>query len=542
MKNRNLVSASALATTCLFLGGAVQASPWFGQRLPPPVNDPTKPILVAVDDLPPQPATFGPGPTSPLLSGDRIKADVATIIGFSLESRAAGDYLWGRMSGAPAYYKTASWAVDQLKEAGLPDAHLEDFEASLSIPMSGEARILGDASFGEGTRDVVLQSAMVGGRGPVNGRITAPMIYVGHATAADLAGRDVRDKIAVMHGNGVYGADEIGRPTALIKAGAAGVVEILDQIGNMQSFDGDRHGCGTSLCFTLGGADGFFLENVLGKAAVAGKIVAARLSASAELRTGLKSANGVATLKGKTDRTIIINAHADAFYVGGDDNASGLATEIALARYFAKQPKLEHTLVFVVSAGHHSAGMGLPNFRVKHESDYVANADLIVNLEHVSNIGVVRSVVTRQNDNFGSQVVATTTEYPKAVAVSNRAPFLIDLWRQGAKCFGLATQRTVDTLPPGEMGAFLTIERIVGQDPNVAAVGLKNLTDTPITQMISAGPLYHTSGETLDAVPTPGLERAARFHAYLIKTSDKASAALLRGAAWASQPACPSTP
>jgi hypothetical protein len=542
MKNRTLVSASAMATTWLLVGGAAQADPWFGQRLPTPVNDPTKSILVATDDLPPQPATFGPGPTNPLLSGDRIKADVATIIGFSLESRAAGDYLWGRMSGAPAYYKTVSWAVDQLKNAGLADAHLEDFEASLSIPTAGEVRILGDSSFGERTQDVVLQSAMVGGRGPVNGAITAPMIYVGHATAADLAGRDVSGRIAVMHGNGVYGADEIGRPAALIKAGAAGVIEILDQIGNMQSFDGDRHGCGTSLCFTVGGVDGFFLENVLGKAAIADKIVGAKLSTSAELRTGLKTANGLATLKGKTDRTIIINAHADAFFVGGGDNASGLATEIALARYFAKQPTLEHTLVFVVSAGHHSAGMGLPGFRVRHESDFVAKADLIVNLEHVSNIGVVRSVVTRQDDNFGNQMMATTTEYPKAVAVSNRAPFLIDLWRQGAKCFGLAIQRTVDTLPPGEMGAFVMIERMAAQDRKLAAAGLKNLSDTPITQMISAGPLYHTSGETLDAVPTPGLERAARFHAYLIRASDKAAAALLRGAAWSPQFACPATP
>ena len=543
MKYRNLAfRTGVMMISWLLVAAMAHAEPWFGQRLPPPVNDPTKPILLAADDLLPQPASFGPGPMSALLSGDRIKADVARIIGFSLQSRAAGDYLWGRLSGAPAYYETASWAVGQLKQAGLADAHLEDFEASLSIPTAGEARMLSDASFGEGSLDVILQSAMVGGRGPVNGMIMAPMAYVGHATEADLAGRELGGKIAVMHGGGVYGADEIGRPAALIKAGAAGVIEILDQIGNMQSFDGDRHGCGSSLCFTVGGADGFFLENVLGKAALAGKAVSAKLSATASLRTGLKSANGVATLKGKTDRTIIINAHADAFFVGGDDNASGLAVEIALARYFAKQPRLEHTLVFIVSAGHHTAGMGVPMFRVEHETDYVAKADLIVNLEHVANMGLVRSVVTKQDDNFGNQWVATSTEYPKAVAVSNRAPFLIDLWRQGANCFGLAIQRIVDTLPPGEMGAFLMIERMGSKDPKIAAAWLKNLSDTPITQMISAGPLYHTSGETLDAVPTPGLERAARFHAYLINASDKASIAKLRGAPSSSQPACPATP
>jgi hypothetical protein len=174
--------------------------------------------------------------------------------------------------------------------------------------------------------------------------------------------------------------------------------------------------------------------------------------------------------------------------------------------------------------------------------DYVAKADLIVNLKHVSNVGVVRSVVARQDDNFGSEMLATTTEYPKAVAVSNRAPFLIDLWRQGAKCFGLAIQRTVDTLAPGEMGAFLMIDRMGGQDPQIVAAGLKNSSNTPITQMISVGPLHHTTGETLEAVPAPRLERAARFHAYLISASDKAPTTLLRGAAWLPQPFCPSTP
>jgi hypothetical protein len=534
---------SALSVT-LLATGAAWAAPWFGQGLPPPANDPTKPVLTVKDDLPPQPATFGPGAKSPLLAGERIKADVATIVGFSLESRAAGDYLWGRMSGAPAYYKTASWAVDELRKAGLADAHLEDFQASLSTPLSGEARILGDPSFGEGSRDVVLQSAIVEGRGPVNGVVTAPLIYVGHASAADLLGRDIKGKIAVIHSlpdPGLFGTPEIGRPAALMKAGAAGVIEILDQIGNMQSYDGDRHGCGIQLCFTVGGADGFFLENILGEAGMAGKTVSARLSATSALRTGLKSANGVATLPGNTDRTIIIDAHADAFFVGADDNASGLATALALARYFAKQPKLDHTLVFVVSAGHHTQGTGLPNFRLRHDADYVARADLIINLEHVSNIGVVRGQGIRQADNYGAQMVATTTEFPKSVAVSNRAPFLIDAWRQGAKCFGLSIQRVVDSAAPGELGAFTSIEGMAARNPQIAGAELKNVA-TPVTQMISAGPLYHTSGETVDAVPTPGLERAARFHAYMIQAADKAAPQLLLGAPWTPRPSCPATP
>jgi hypothetical protein len=231
----------------------------------------------------------------------------------------------------------------------------------------------------------------------------------------------------------------------------------------------------------------------------------------------------VATIPGRTDRVIIVNAHADAWFTGADDNASGLATFLALARYFAKQPKLERTLVFVASAGHHTAANGLGAFRAVHDRDYVARADLVVNLEHVASSGLSRSAVERQDNNFGFKTLATTAEFPKQVGVSNRAPYLIDLWRQGVTCFGLSTQRVVDTINPGELGRFAQLP-------------------VPQTQMISAGPLYHTSGETVASIPDAGLERAARFHAYLITEAANAPAALLNGAPWTPRPACPRTP
>ena len=42
---------------------------------------------------------------------------------------------------------------------------------------------------------------------------------------------------------------------------------------------------------------------------------------------------------------------------------------------------------------------------------------------------------------------------------------------------------------------------------------------------MQAPPLYHTSGETLDVISTPGLERMARFLAYFVKQAGKAPAA-----------------
>jgi hypothetical protein len=501
---------------------------WFGLKAPGPETDPTRgSVEMTALDLPTLPASFGPGPHNPVLAGAAIKADVARIVDFSLQSRADGDFLWGRVTGRPGYDHTVAWVADQLRAAGLKDAHLETFVApTFALPVAGEVRLVASDAFGAGSHDIVLQSAMVGGRGPVNGSATAPLVYIGQATDADLAGRDLRGKIAVINATpnpGVYSTNEAGRLQLALAAGAVGAIEILEQPGNMKSFDGDRHGCGTALCFTIGGEDGFFLMNMLGAAAKAGQTVNAQLTAKSETFTGAKVANVVATLPGRTDRVVIIDAHADAWFTGADDNASGLATFLALARYFAKQPKRDRTLVFVASAGHHTAANGLAAFRAAHNGDFVDRADLVVNLEHVASSGLARSAVERQDNNFGYRTVATTAEFPKQVGVSNRAPYLIDLWRQGVTCFGLSTQRVVDTLNPGELLRFMD-------------------RPTPLTQMISAGPLYHTSGETVASIPDAGLERAARFHAYLITETANAPAALLNGAAWAPRPACPRIP
>src|SRR5262245_21772686 len=146
-------SSVLLAVLILLLAASpAAAQAWFGQTLPGPASDGTVPAFDTVHtDIAAQPALFGPGPKDPTLAGHRIKEDLRTIVGFSLKSRADGDFLWGRISGMPAYYATATWAVEQLKAAGLKDAHLEDFTAALTIPIAGEVRVFGTSDFGVGT-------------------------------------------------------------------------------------------------------------------------------------------------------------------------------------------------------------------------------------------------------------------------------------------------------------------------------------------------------------------------------------------------------
>ena len=102
------------------------------------------------------------------LSGESMQRDLATIVGFARESRANREIgegmIWGRITGFPSGAKTIDWAVDQFRRAGIQDVELQRFSqpanAGLTVPVSWEVRLLGDPSFGTGSRDVVLESAM----------------------------------------------------------------------------------------------------------------------------------------------------------------------------------------------------------------------------------------------------------------------------------------------------------------------------------------------------------------------------------------------
>src|SRR5207244_7153081 len=121
--------------------------------------------------------------------------------GFSLESLNGGDKVWGRRAATPAFQHTIEWIVSEFKAAGLRDARVEPFAVTGTMwaPQSWRVQLLGDPAFGAGTSDVTLQSAFPqpGGATIPGGTVTGAVVYVGHGTDADLAGRDVRGKIAV---------------------------------------------------------------------------------------------------------------------------------------------------------------------------------------------------------------------------------------------------------------------------------------------------------------------------------------------------------
>jgi hypothetical protein len=483
--------------------------PWFGVTLPAwPGAEPA----VLVGDRRTRPVAPAPGePSARELSGEALRADLETIVGFSKESRETREIgqgqLWGRVSGLPSATKTIRWAADQLRKAGVADVTIQPIaqepRASLWLPLSWEVRLLADPAFGSGSADVVLQSAI-----PVSpteipgGTLTASLVFVGTGGRAVLDAIDVKGKIAIQlsipQGHMLFERGPVTTQARdLFARGAVAVFNLVRLPGN--ELGRDFSNCGGP-CFNIGGRDGHFLETVVARATRAGAAdrLRARLTLETETRSGLNSENAVAVVPGRnTNEVILIDAHADAWFDGAGDNADGLAVMLGLARHFAQPANTPaRTLVFIVSGGHHTPGINGPRAFVAANPELASKAVMVINVEHVAqrNFSPARSV---GQDGY-RQAVADTGEAPVYAGISNRSALLDDLVQQGVTRFGVNFVSERSDMESGETGGF-------------AAVKTARVT------IMQAPPLYHTTGEVLDVISTPGLERMARFLAYFIR-------------------------
>ena len=531
-------SALARATLCALAMGMVACSdtraaeapsadqarsadePWFGVMLPPGFEPHA---LHVISNRPAAPAVVPEGERQYReLAGDAIQAHLETIVGFSRESEETTEVgegqIWGRVTGFPSGAKTIEWAVSEFRAAGIADVELQQFDqnegASIWLPLSWEVRLLGDPAFGEESADVVLESAMPLSAGDLSGgSLTAPLVYVGTATSTELARIDVRGKVAIQkaipQGHTVFMRSPVGpRAQDLLDRGAVAVLTIIDLPGNMRARD---IGCGGGTCFNIGGRDGRFIESAMNAAAAAGTTADIRVEMRLESErfSGLSAANGVAIIPGtsRSDEYIVLNAHADAWFDGAGDNGDGLAVLIALARHFATLGmRQERSIVFVASAGHHSSGLSGPGNFVAMNPEIAEGAVLVVNLEHTAqrNIAPARSL---HEDGYREWTM-DSHEAPIVAGITNLAPYLEGLVERGIERYGTNFVSGPNTMASGEGGTY----RRLG---------------VPVFTTMQGPPMYHTTGEVLEMVSTPGMERMARFMAFFVKEVSGASVAQL---------------
>jgi Peptidase family M28/PA domain len=493
---------------------------WYGLPIPGPATGQV--IDFGAGDLPLIPARDVGDAVE--LSGDALRKYVDEVCAFSYQSRQAGERLWGRQAGGAAADRTTDYVARHFEEAGLSQIRRIEIPFTRRFhPVEWSVRVLANENLGE-SADIDLRSAVPmdvlgavdrrgGGAapagsdgaspGPSRAHVTGGVVYVDDASAVSVATHDVSGKIAVM----------VTRPApasfydpprekiqTLLAAGAIGVLAIYDLPGNLEHVGGS---CPPGVPgFYLGGRDGAFLLAVIEKAAARGCLDTVRVEASVRFEEPCAlTAQGLVgwVHGGDSGEAIIVSAHSDAFFAGANDNATGVAALIGLARHYARR-RPARDLCFYLSPGHHHATGGMAALSSVFPR-LPAGVTLAVNIEHIAQAGVYRSYVSRHDDGYGRLLadwVPTGWDSPgREITLTHKLPLLVDIIRAAA----VEHQYTAATL---------VSQVLIGEPAQLALQGVIGV------QGVETSPWYHTSGDEPSTVSPHGLQRAALFYKDLI--------------------------
>jgi hypothetical protein len=405
---------------------------------------------------------------------------------------------WGRITGTSSDQESAEWLAARFTAAGLSDVRIQPFDLEPQwMPQAWEAVVTG------GGKTVRLDSAQpfYGANALPAGGVDLDAIYAGLGSEADFAAKDVTGKaVFVFNQTGLKDEGAVRRADA---KGAAVIFEVDMLPGNMRY---QAYPSGTRApAFTVGSGDGYAARDLIA-AMPAGQGARVRATFEARRVPNLKTSLVWGTLPGATDETVYLVAHRDGWFDAAGDNASGVASMVSLAEYYAKVPQAERrrTIVFVGLDGHHNSGPGAGvgrRWMWDNRKTLFSKTALVINAEHPSTIQTtVRPRYYQASDNA---LVWSNTHMPQqwyAGGPSRRQleTIAVNAFRE----FGASMYLDPNPRPPaGDLGAFF---RGV---PGVATSEFYHY--------------FHTDQETPDTVPWTGLEATTRAYARIIDEVNK---------------------
>jgi len=396
---------------------------------------------------------------------------------------------WGRIAGTSGDVEDVQWLLAKYRQAGLTDTHSQAvaFFDPQWAPESWEV-----AATAAG-KTVTLTSAQPPyGAVSTDGKVLdLPGVYVGLGSEADFAGRDVRGKaVLFIRSQFTY---NIGPADVLKRAEDHGAAAILVSDLRGGNFNVQAYRANTTLpSFNLGTDDALAVRDLIAKAA-SGDPPHIRIRLDARWVSGQKSFLVWGTLPGATDETIYVIAHRDGWFDAAGDNASGVATLLGLAEYFARVPQSQRrrTMIFIGTDGHHQISPGGygREWLFANRERFFARTALMINAEHPSEILT----------HGGAASGWTEAIIPNAwYAGGSARPQLAKIARDAFHQFSLPIWAQPSETPPGgDIGPF------VGFLPGVVAQSNDYM-------------YMHTTGDTPDNVAGAGLEAAARAYAKIV--------------------------
>src|SRR5215469_378180 len=331
----------------------------------------------------------------------RYLADVKTL---------TEDRMEGRGDGSKGLTRAEHFLEARYKSLGLEPAgtkgYLQPFVVTTGARIKGKNRLnIQDA---QGKMELRLNQDFVPFNFSQSGTVTAPLVFVGYGVSADefgyddYGGMDVKDKIAVIlryepatfaaktadHGL-THHSQLITKAINARNHGAKGLILLNGRLGDQEEDLLTRFGSvsgpqnvGILFAQVKNDVAGKWFEssgkswrdvqqqiNSTGKPASFAFLDTLRASLAVEIETTRATVNNVlAYLPGKTDEYIVLGAHYDhlgrgnfdslapsqigQIHPGADDNASGTAGLLELARLFAPlKGQLQRGLLFSSFAG-----------------------------------------------------------------------------------------------------------------------------------------------------------------------------------------------
>ncbi len=357
----------------------------------------------------------------------------------------ASPELKGRATGSPELEKAAHWLADKYREFGVNPADGKDYLQSFPVTTDAKLGTRNRFTFTERGHSTPLRATLdfVPISFSSSGKFAGAVVFAGYGITAkeynydDYAGVDVKGKIvlvlrhepqendeksvfegkaltshaaftnkaanAKMHGAVAMiliedRANHPGEAQELVKFGSSegpkdagiGIVQVKDAVA-----DGWFKDAGKSLDGLEAGIDkdlkpeSFAFPDTI------------RVDGQVDIQHEVKTVhNVVAYIPGTTGEYVILGAHYDhlgmggqysltpsvtAIHPGADDNASGTAGVIELARWYAKQPKQKRGILFLNFSGEELGLLGSAYY-VAHPELPLEKAVAMINMDMIGRI------------------------------------------------------------------------------------------------------------------------------------------------------------
>ena len=330
----------------------------------------------------------------------------------------------GRATGSPELEKAANYIAARFQSFGLQPADGKSFELAFPVSMGATLGSNNHLEWGDAPQPVQPFSFSS------SGTVRAEVMFAGYGITNnethydDYAGIDARGKIVLILRHEPKESKELSEnATFAFKAsnakmhGAKAVILINDvdqHPGSSDAFEKFGEAAGPTdagiIFVQMHSADAEKIVHNLREAEQAinrgGKpdsfATGVAASLSVDIHRETKTVHNVAAyLPGETGEYVVIGAHYDhlglgdehslapsqigQIHPGADDNASGTAGVIELARWFSKQPKQRRGILFLTFAGEELGLLG-SEWYVNHPVLPLAGAVTMINMDMIGRI------------------------------------------------------------------------------------------------------------------------------------------------------------